>query len=229
MLDPLNGSVAGSAPQPSASAPPSLGELGRSDFLRLLIAQLEHQDPLQPARDREFVAELATFSSLEQLIGVNQNLRQLALAQATLVNAQALNLIGKEALVESGDTIEVRRGLPSRLVYALPRPAARATLTILRPDGSPLRVFELERTPGGRFVLPWDGTDADGRPVPDGSYRFEVHATDLQGEPMALALFQALPIDGVQFGAEGVTLVSGTQEIPFDRIVEIRAESGAQD
>lgn len=66
------------------------GELGQKEFLKLLVAQLEHQDPLEPAKDTEFIAQLAQFSSLEQLQAMNQ----------TFVNNQAYNLVGKYVLAE---------------------------------------------------------------------------------------------------------------------------------
>ena len=73
--------------------------------------------------------------------------------------------------------------------------------------------IELETSPNGRVTLDWDGTDSDGMPLPDGSYRIEVTATDLEGEPMAIALFRALTIDGVNFGPGGVSLAPGANGI----------------
>ncbi|MCP3979366.1 MAG: hypothetical protein GY716_08560 [bacterium] len=197
--------------------------LGRDDFLQLLIAQLENQDPMQPAKDTEFVAQLSTFSSLEQLIDANDNLQSLAVGQDNLINSQALTLIGKDALVEVGDEISITNGSAERLVYALPKTAQSATLTIFGEDGNPVRAIELETTADGRVTLDWDGMDGAGEPLSDGTYRFEVQATDLDGEPMGIAMFKALPIDGVSFGAAGIVLVSGDREIPFEQILEIRA------
>lgn len=222
-FDPVGDVIAAREAQAQTEALP--GGLGREEFLKLLIAQLENQDPLEPAQDTEFVAQLATFSSLEQLISANDNLNALAAGQSNLINSQALGLIGKEALVEAGDEIRIDQGRPDQLVYALPKQASNATLTVFDEDGTPLRVFELQTTPNGRIEFNWDGTDAQGNAVADGSYRFEVNATDADGEPMALALFQSLPIEGVNFGAEGVSLVSGNQAIPFATILEIRAGS----
>jgi len=55
-----------------------LKNVGKEEFLKLLVAQLRHQDPLSPLRNEEFVAQLATFSSLEQLISINEAVQQLA-------------------------------------------------------------------------------------------------------------------------------------------------------
>ena len=222
-FDPVGDVIAARDAQAQAQELP--GGLGRDEFLKLLVAQLENQNPLEPAKDTEFVAQLATFSSLEQLISANDNLTALAVGQSNLINSQALGLIGKDALVEAGDEIRIAQGNPDQIVYALPKQANAATLTIYDENGTPLRVFDLQTTPNGRIELDWDGTDAQGNAVADGSYRFEVNATDAEGEPLALALFRSLPIEGVNFGSEGVSLVSGDQTISFATILEIRAGS----
>jgi len=204
----------------TANATPALG---KEDFMKLLLAQLEHQDPMNPQDDAQFVSQLATFSSLEQLQTANGNLETLALGQSNLINSQALNLIGKNALVSSGDTVHVQGGVPDSIVYSLPQQAGSATLTIFGPDGAPVRTFDLDKTATGRTDLVWDGTDSNGKPLADGDYRIEVSATDVDGNPMTVSLFQSLSIDGVNFGGTGIELISGDREIPFDSIVEIRA------
>jgi flagellar basal-body rod modification protein FlgD len=198
-------------------------ELGREEFLKLLVAKLENQDPLNPAEDTEFVAQLATFSSLEQLIHANGTLDNIVLGQMDLVNAQALDLIGKEALVESDWEVNVKDGVPDELVYSIPQDARGVTLTITDANGVPVRTFELETTPNGRVTLDWDGTGEDGEPLADGTYKITVNATDLDGEPMSIALFRSLPIDGVTFVDGWISLISGDQVVPFDSIIEFRA------
>jgi len=200
--------------------------LGKDDFLRLLVAKLGNQDPLKPADDTEFVAQLATFSSLEQLISVNKNLENLASAQNQLINAQALTLIGKDALVASPGSMTVRNGVPDQMVYAMPRAAGEATLKLIGPDGTTVRTFQLETTPSGSVTIDWDGTDQDGDPVPDGDYRIEVEAKDTQGEPMDVPVFLSVSIDAVHFRDGAVSLISGDREIPFEAILEIRAGRG---
>ena len=71
-------------------------ELDRDAFLNLLITQLQNQDPLDPTDSVEFTAQLAQFSSLEQLGNVNDNLKLLQDFQASINNSQAVSLIGKE-------------------------------------------------------------------------------------------------------------------------------------
>jgi flagellar basal-body rod modification protein FlgD len=77
--------------------------LGRDDFLRMLVAQLEHQDPLNPQDGTEFTAQLAQFSSLEQLITIRENLDKVVQSQRELASAiqgmASSALIGREAVV----------------------------------------------------------------------------------------------------------------------------------
>ena len=75
-----------------SSAPKN--ELGKEDFLKLLIAQLTHQDPTNPMQDTEFVSQLATYSGLEQQMTMNKNLETLIAQQSMTNAAQATALIG---------------------------------------------------------------------------------------------------------------------------------------
>ena len=72
----------------SSTGAAALGEaqqdIGREEFLQLLLAQLTHQDPMNPMEDREFVAELAQFTSLEQAMETNQRLELLQVAQSSV-------------------------------------------------------------------------------------------------------------------------------------------------
>lgn len=74
--------------------------LGKDDFLKLLITQLSHQDPTQPLEDREFVAQMAQFSTLEQMTNMNG---ELAKVLGLLARSQAVNLLGKTVELAVGE------------------------------------------------------------------------------------------------------------------------------
>ncbi len=75
---PISPEAVGSSESGGQKQASGFESIGKSDFLTLLVAQLQHQDPLNPLRNEEFVAQLATFSSLEQLISINEAVTKLA-------------------------------------------------------------------------------------------------------------------------------------------------------
>ncbi|MCS7172053.1 MAG: flagellar hook assembly protein FlgD [Armatimonadetes bacterium] len=74
--------------------------LGKDDFLRLLVTQLRNQDPLEPMNDREFIAQLAQFSALEQMYNVSQAVQELRWRQEA---ATAVQLVGRRVVVQNAD------------------------------------------------------------------------------------------------------------------------------
>ncbi|MCK8816527.1 flagellar hook capping protein [Natroniella sulfidigena] len=104
-----NNSVKGTASDNEFGLTESMGldqdDLGQEEFLKLLVAQLQHQDPLDPMDDKEFIAQTAQFSSLEQMQNLNSNFSQFMGYQQL---SQASNFVGKEVKVvdsESGESV----------------------------------------------------------------------------------------------------------------------------
>lgn len=89
-----NGTIADTSSSTSAASKKGTSNLGKDEFLKLLVTQLQYQDPLNPSQDTEFISQLATFSSLEQMQNLN----------ATSTNAQAFSLVGKTVVVKSTDS-----------------------------------------------------------------------------------------------------------------------------
>lgn len=76
-------------------------ELGKDDFLKILIAQLSNQDPTSPLENTEFIAQMAQFSSLEQMTNMSQSFEKLA---GMINSSEAQSLLGKTVELETGDT-----------------------------------------------------------------------------------------------------------------------------
>lgn len=88
--------------------------LGKEDFLRLLIVQLENQDPTKPLEDNEFISQMAQFSSLEQMTAMNKTL-------SSLIDNYKLNLsyslLGKQVDVLDSATGEINSGIVSEINF----------------------------------------------------------------------------------------------------------------
>lgn len=77
-------------------------ELGRDDFLKILLTQLQNQDPTKPMEDKEFIAQMAQFSSLEQMNNISSGFREM---NALLSSNQALQVLGRTVEVQNGDQV----------------------------------------------------------------------------------------------------------------------------
>ena len=99
--------TSGSTPPIGGTAAAGNSSLGKDDFLKILVAQLQAQDPLAPMEGQEFASQLAQFSSLEQLTNVNSNLEASQAIDLALSNSAALALIGKK-VDAPGNTIDLK-------------------------------------------------------------------------------------------------------------------------
>jgi flagellar basal-body rod modification protein FlgD len=96
------------------------GELGKDEFLKLLMAQIKNQDPLDPMDDKEFISQMTTFSSLEQMMNMNNSIQQLVQNQTVSPVIQYSHMIGKEVSYykldeESGKIIEPKEIITSQV------------------------------------------------------------------------------------------------------------------
>lgn len=153
-------------------------------FLKLLIAQVTNQDPLEPMDSTTFVSQLAQLTQVEQSIVTNTNLEKINQRMANVEALSDVQLIGRDVTIAT-DRIELRDGRAA-LSYSLAREAENVTVTIKSIDGTVIR--ELTGQPRALKVshdLVWDGRDVDGLPVPDGLFQVTVTATDATGNAVA--------------------------------------------
>ena len=195
--------------------------------MKLLLAQLQHQDPLDPTDSVEFTAQLAQFSSLEQLGNVNSNLEKLELYQASINNSQAVSFIGKE-IVARGNSITVSGGQPVDLQFDLPSEAGTVTLSIYDANGEFVRTFDVANMAAGLHAVKWDGRDLNGNQVADGNYRFEMMAEDREGEPMAVTTYANGKVSGVTFSDNATYLVTDDRKIPVGEVIQVNQEKDDQ-
>jgi len=171
--------------------------LGRDAFLTMLVAQLKNQDPLNPMQGSDFSAQLAQFSSLEQLFNVNDNLKSIQSTFNKGSEGNLLDYIGKEVLSE-GNTLTLKGAESLGANYCLDQSAA-TVINIFDADG--LQIAQL--TPGvqaaGIHKVEWDGTGADGSTYPDGAFTYKVLQLDQNGAYTAVDTGISGKITGVTF------------------------------
>lgn len=204
---------------PSAALASSLTgskSLGKQDFLNLLVAQLQNQDPLNPQDPTAFTAQLAQFSSLEQLTSVNDTLTKMSSAN----NLSDLNLIGKQ-VVASGGQFTLGSG-NANIGYQLDGAASKVNVQILDSNGEVVANLNQQNMANGEHMLAWDGTGNSGQPLPAGDYRVAVKATDADGNAVnATSLVQGT-VQGVDLDQSGNTLVTDAGTFNMDKVVSVR-------
>jgi flagellar basal-body rod modification protein FlgD len=222
-------SIVGGAP---TSAGPSLGsmvqgpggKLGKDEFLKMLVAQLRHQDPMNPMEGQEFAAQLAQFSSVEQLVSLNAQFtaqaESTALLAESLSNNGALSTIGRTVLAV-GDQVELPAGegaADTTVTFGVGGDGGRATLTLYDATGREVGSRDLGYVGGGRRSAELGDAAAELEP---GVYRYEVTVLDSAGEPVPVTTFTSGTVDGVRYGADGATLTAGELTIGVGQIVQV--------
>lgn len=194
-------------------------ELGKDDFLKLLTVQLQYQDPLNPLENTEFVAQMAQFSSLEQLQNMNQSLDD-NLGSENELNAAfrqnlATSLVGRSIEVPT-DRVEWSGEGTAAIAYRLGEGASQAQLKVLDARGQTVRQLDLPATAYGS--VEWDGLADGGEPVPAGSYRVAVQAQDALGRPLDASVLEGVRVDAVRYNGQEARIWAGGRQMSLGEI-----------
>ncbi len=155
-------------------------KMGKDEFLKLLTVQLSHQDPLKPVDQKQMAADLAQFSSLEQLSNMNNKLDNMNGNAPSEKKFYGASFLGKK-VITSGTTIKLdsEKGPgPLDLPFALSKPARNILIRVMDKKGQTISEIKKENVHKGNHVLSWDGKSLDGSKAGDGDYSFRVLAWD---------------------------------------------------
>jgi len=205
----------------STSTTPVSGQqpLGKEDFLKLLVAQLSAQDPLNPMDSREFTAQLAQFSALEQMTNVNSSLEDLLQAQQAMGNSSMISLIGKMVDVP-GNAVNYTQGTSTNLTYSLGAEAASTKIAIYDSSGNLVKTLSGPGAEGGNLVT-WNGLDDQGNAAASGLYTFKILATDADGKEVSATSFATGLVTDVLFEQGKAFAVVNGDKIPAEQITRV--------
>lgn len=197
--------------------------LRKDDFLKLLVTQLRNQNPLSPMKDEEFVAQLAQFSSLEQLQNMNENLAvsqqwNLILSQ-TINNTMATSLIGKNVKAIGG-SIFLPESEGVEINYELSSPANKIIVEIYDKDNNLVKRIEKE-TSSLSGKVEWDGKNEMGTKVLSGEYKVKIKGETSTGETINATHFIIGKVDAVKYEEGNAYLLVNEQKISLADVREI--------
>lgn len=188
--------------------------MGKDDFLKMMIAQLQHQDPLNPLDGTDFTAQLAQFSSLEQLSNMNTQLETLGIYQSSLNNAQSISLIGKE-ITAKGNIIKVD-GASANLTYSLSEGAGKVIVSIYDEAGNSVDTLEPGTQQEGENSVTWDCSG-----VATGNYTFEVSASNANGDVVPAYTMITGKVTEISFEEGSPILSVNGQDIPLGNVITV--------
>ena len=186
------------------SAPKS-NELGKDEFLNLLVAQLNNQDPLAPQDNGAFIAQLAQFSQVEGIGKLNTSMDSMVSGYQSSQALQASSLVGRKVIIPT-DKAVVDTSETFKASLVLPAASSNVYVNVYDSAGSTVNRVNLGQQAAGNVSFMWDGKDASGNTLPPGTYKFEAQAsygTETKG------LYTMLPanVDSVTLGQNGGELM----------------------
>lgn len=194
-------------------------KLDKDAFFKLMLAQMKNQDPTNPMKSHEMAAQLANFSSLEQMQNMNTTLNEMKMGQKPIEQFQALNFIGKSVAGDSSQIIRARGDKSHDLIYNLPQPANDVKIVVKNADGEVVKKYDLKNLKQGENRISWSGEDEKGSKAPEGEYRFFIEAKNSQGLKLDVKTDFNGTITGVSYTPEGPVLQVGSQSV---RLKDVR-------
>ena len=200
----------------------------KNTFLKLLVAQLTHQDPLNPTEDKEFVAQLAQFTSLEQLQAINSGVEGLNTTMTQSQLMTATGFIGKD-IVTKGDQVTKFSDSDGNVYttsiwYTIDDAAAVVRATVLDGNNNPVYFEEMGSHAAGTYSdFIWKGTDYNGNEVPEGVYKVVFSAEDSDGKAVLIkeTQFMARVFGVLNEGGVYKLVLDGGRVVPLTDVTEI--------
>lgn len=193
----------------------------KEQFLTLFLTQLQNQDPTSPMDSNQMTQQLVQFTSVEQQIESNKLLDQLVSAQAANANAVAVGYIGKDVVFNGNTTTLTDTG--ASWGYKLNSEPDSVTINVFNEAGALVYSTPGETTVGERLEFNWDGKDANGVKLPNGSYTMRVDALDAQNKGVETQIEAIGLVTGVVTSGDQPTLLVGNVIVDLDDVTRVAA------
>lgn len=192
-------------------------DLGKNEFLNLLVAQLNNQNPLEPQGNGEFIAQLAQFSSLEGIQQLNSSVSSMMSSFQSSQALQASSLVGRKVIVPSEKAV-VDTSESFKASTVLPVSSSNVYVNVYNNAGALVTRVNLGEQAAGNVSFIWDGKDSDGNVAPPGTYKFEAQAT-YGSETKGLYTLLPANVDSVTLGGSELMLnLAGLGSVPLSQV-----------
>ncbi len=218
-MDPITPTTATSTISGQRDVQNAVEELGSEVFLRLLVTQLQSQDPTNPTQNEDFVAQLAQFTTLEQATNTTDLLQQLVDQRSEL---DIVSLLGRDIVTE-GDILTLDKDNEPVLSYVLGEDTRKIKVQILDKDEHVIRnlvVNQIQKS--GAHEIPWDGLDDNGKRPPEGPYRYVIEALNEKDKVVNVRTFSQERVASLLPGTDEPVVVASGRTYGTEDIFSIR-------
>ena len=194
-------------------------DLGKNEFLELLVAQLNNQNPLEPQGNGEFIAQLAQFSSLEGIEKLNSSMGDIISSVHSSQALQASTLVGREVIF-AGDSAMVDTAEEFKGSVLVPQSSSNVYISVYDDSGAVVSRINLGAQQGGNQSFVWDGTDSNGDKLPSGKYKFKAEGS-FDGETQGLYTMLPARVESVtldRHGGEMLLNIAGLGTLPMSQV-----------
>ena len=194
-------------------------ELGKNEFLELLVAQLNNQNPLEPQSNGEFIAQLAQFSTVEGVEKLNSSVESIMSGFQSSQALQASSLVGRKVIIPSEKAV-VDTSETFKASLVLPQSSSNVFVNVYAADGSLATRINMGAQEAGQVSFMWDGKNSDGETMPPGTYKFEEQAS-IDGENKGLYTLLPANVDSVTLGqgnGELLLNLAGLGSVPLSQV-----------
>jgi len=203
--------------------------IDKDGFMTLLIQQMKHQDPMNPQDSSEFSAQLAQFSTLEEMQNLNslteQGIEIDAVLAQSINNTMASNLVGTEVKA-AGNEIKIADGDAGAVSFDLGNVGSDVEISIMDSSGNVIRTIEKSNLSSGEHSIEWDAEDKHGNTITNGTYSVEVKAVDSDGIKTDVVPYIIGTVDAVRYESSGAVLIVDGMRVEFGNVIEVRTGSG---
>ncbi|MDX1452979.1 MAG: flagellar hook assembly protein FlgD [Oleiphilaceae bacterium] len=196
-------------------------ELGKNEFMELMIAQLENQSPLDPQDNGEFIAQLAEFSALEEMQNLNKTVNNFATQFQSTQALQASAMVGRSVLVPAGEGPLAPNGSMSGVVE-VPSSTSSLTISIFNRSGELVNRYDMGQQMAGSVPFIWDGTNQNGDAMPYDEYTIKAEAR-VGGAAQQLSTLLSANVNSVSIAQGGAISLNlnGMGSVPLENVREI--------
>jgi flagellar basal-body rod modification protein FlgD len=196
-------------------------DLGQEEFLELMTAQLQNQDPLKPMENGDFLAQIAQFSTVEGIGDLNKNFNALSDSLVSNQALQATNLVGRKVLAPTG-VAALKAGGSIRGSVELPAASGEVIVNVRDQSGAVVRRLELGSQAAGSVDFQWDGLKNDGQFAAPGNYFLSTEAS-IDGQFESVDTLLASDVRSVTLSNSGGLLLDldGVGALDFSEVRQI--------